>query len=247
MKRLHGLPAAPGIVRAPWIRIDRVLTPAGGRTTADGAAGEIERLEEASSGAAADLEAISREVRADGHADEAGIFEAQAAIARDPALATMATERIKGSHDDAISAILAAADSFALQLRSLEDDLLAARAADVIDVGDRIARRLAGTSEPTVGLERPAIVVAEDLPPSLTATLPRELTPRHRARGFFADGPCGDPRSRVRHPRGRRGARPARSAHGDSGAEATGELAIDGATGEVVVDPDDATTEALRR
>src|SRR5207244_4115231 len=113
-------------------------------------------------------------VRDDGHPDEAAIFEAQAAIARDPALAAMATERIKDAHDDAIGAVRGAAGAFAEQLRSLEDELLAARAVDVLDVGDRIARRLAGTDKPTVSLDRPAIIVADDLPPSLTATLPRD-------------------------------------------------------------------------
>src|SRR6185295_8070465 len=148
--------------------------PAGGRTTAAGVDREITRLAAASAAAAADLESISRAVRDDGHPDEAAIFEAQAAIARDSALAAMATERIQDAHDDAIAAVQAAAGTFAEQLRSLEDELLAARAADVIDVGDRIARRLAGTDQPTVGLDRPAIVVAEDLPPSLTATLRRD-------------------------------------------------------------------------
>ena len=165
MKRLHGLAAAPGVARAAWVRIDPALAPAGGRTTAAGVAGEIKRLADASAAAAVDLESISRDVRDDGHPDEAAIFEAQAAIARDPALAAMATERIKDAHDDAIAGVQAAAGAFAQQLRSLEDELLAARAADVIDVGDRIARRLAGTVQPTVGLDRPAIVVADDLPP----------------------------------------------------------------------------------
>ena len=132
------------------------------------------RLAKATADAAVDLEAISQRVRDDGHPAEAAIFEAQAAIAHDPALASMAIDRIHGSHDDAIGAILAAAGLFAEQLRSLDDELLAARAADVMDVGDRIARRLTGASQPKVGLDRPAIVVAGDLMPSLTATLPRE-------------------------------------------------------------------------
>src|SRR5919112_6238426 len=174
MKRLHGIAAAPGVARAPWVRIDPDPAPTGGGTTVAGVAGEIKRLADASAAAAVDLESISSHVRGDGHPDEAAIFEAQAAIARDPALAAMATERINDAHDDAIAAVQGAAESFAQQLRSLDDELLAARAADVIDVGDRIARRLAGALQPAVGLDRPAIVAADDLPPSLTATLPRE-------------------------------------------------------------------------
>jgi phosphoenolpyruvate-protein phosphotransferase len=247
MKRLHGLAAAPGVARAPWVRINPVSAPAGGRTTAAGVTGEIERLADASAGAAVELESISRAVRDDGHPDEAAIFEAQAAIARDPALAAMATERINDAHIDAIAAVQAAAEAFAEQLRSLEDELLAARAADVIDVGDRIARRLAGTDQPTVGLERPAIVVAHDLPPSLTATLPRE-----RLLGIALAGSSPTAHAAIL---ARAYGIPAvvgvrdlletltASATPGSGTD----LAMDGATGEVFVDPDEATIKRLNQ
>ena len=245
MKRLHGLAAAPGVARAPWVRIDPAPAPAGGRTTAAGVAGEIKRLAEASAAAAVDLESISRDVRDDGHPDEAAIFEAQAAIARDPALAAMATERIKDAHDDAIAAVQAAAGAFAEQLRSLEDELLAARAADVIDVGDRIARRLAGTVQPTVGLDRPAIVVADDLPPSLTATLPRD-----RLLGIALAGSSPTAHAAILARAygipavvGVRDLLETLTAAAEPGGRT--ELAIDGATGDVFVDPDEATIGRL--
>ena len=245
MKRLHGLAAAPGVARAAYVRIDPAPAPAGGRTTAAGVTGEIERLADASAGAAVELESISRAVSDDGHPDEAAIFEAQAAIARDPALAALATERIKGAHDDAIAAVQMAAGAFAEQLRSLEDELLAARAADVIDVGDRIARRLAGTAQPTVGLDRPAIVVADDLPPSLTATLPRD-----RLLGIALAGSSPTAHAAIL---ARAYGIPAVVGVRDlldtlSAAATPGngiDLAIDGGTGDVFVDPDPGTIERL--
>jgi phosphoenolpyruvate-protein phosphotransferase len=245
MKRLHGIAAAPGVARAPWVRIDPDPAPTGGRTTVAGVAGEIKRLAEASAAAAVDLESISSHVRDDGHPDEAAIFEAQAAIARDPALAAMATERINDAHDDAIAAVQGAAESFAQQLRSLDDELLAARAADVIDVGDRIARRLAGALQPAVGLDRPAIVAADDLPPSLTATLPRE-----RLLGIVLSGSSPTAHAAIL---ARAYGIPAIVGVRDlletlaATVEPDGrtELAIDGATGDVFVDPDDATVRRL--
>ena len=131
------------------------------------------------------------------------------------------------------------------QLRSLEDELLAARAADVIDVGDRIARRLAGTVQPTVGLDRPAIVVADDLPPSLTATLPRD-----RLLGIALAGSSPTAHAAILARAygipavvGVRDLLETLTAAVEPGGRT--ELAIDGATGDVFVDPDEATIGRL--
>jgi phosphoenolpyruvate-protein phosphotransferase len=66
-------------------------------------------------------------------------------------------------------AILAAGDQAADVLAGLEDELLAARAADVRDVAARIARILRGEEPPR--LTQRSIAVAIDLPPSITAEL----------------------------------------------------------------------------
>lgn len=129
--------------------------------------------------AAAEAVAVASERLADevvraGHADEAKIFLAHAMIARDPELLDAAATRIRTERSDGIAAIAAAASSVADLLRGLGDELLAARASDVTDVGDRIARELAGLPAAGIRLVGPSIVVAEDLPPSVTATLPRD-------------------------------------------------------------------------
>ena len=175
MKRLQGIGAAPGVVRAPWVRIEPAPALAGGRSHKGRGIGRGRGWRSPKADAAVDLEAISR-----GSATTVTPTRRRSSRRRQrsPAIrpsASMAIERIHGSHDDAIGAIQAAAGVFAEQLRSLDDELLAARAADVIDVGDRIARRLSrGSTTRGRSLDRPAIVVADDLPPSLTATLPRE-------------------------------------------------------------------------
>ena len=242
MRSLEGRAAAPGVVRGPWIRIDPAPPPTGGRIDPGSAADEIERLREASSAVADDLEAIAGRVDADGHPDEAAIFQAQASISRDPALATMAAERITESGEDAIAAVQAAAGSFADQLRSLDDEVLAARSADVVDVGQRIARRLSGVTD-TAGdvLTRAAVVVADDLPPSVTATLPRE-----HILGIALDGSSPTAHAAIL---ARAYGIPAVVGAGELletlRVEAEGgravELAIDGSSGEIVIDPDEAT------
>ena len=65
-----------------------------------------------------------------------------------------------------------------MAVAGLADETLAARAADVRDVGARIARILRGQ---TLALpDRPSIAVADDLPPSVTAEIPAGLPARHR-------------------------------------------------------------------
>jgi phosphoenolpyruvate-protein phosphotransferase len=132
------------------------------------------RLTAASEAVAKSRERDADELRRSGHPSEARIFEAHAEMARDPALLEDAIARINSSRATASSAIAAAATAVADQLRALGDETLAGRASDVLDVGDRIARQVAGLPAATIDLIAPCILIANDLPPSLTATLPRE-------------------------------------------------------------------------
>ncbi len=73
-----------------------------------------------------------------------------------------------------MAAIRAAGEQFAAEYRAIGDELLAARATDILDVAGRIADRLTGSHAAAPVLERPSIIAAADLTPSLTATLPRD-------------------------------------------------------------------------
>ena len=171
MRTVQGIPASTGVARGPWIVIGASEVPAGGRIAPGQAEAELERLVVARDAAAAELEALAAELTSAGR-DEGEIFDAQAMMARDPSLLDAATTAIGEGHD-AIGAIRIAAEGVAAQLRALGDELLAARAADVLDVAERIAARLAGVDR-TVALDGPSIVVAEDIPPSIAASLPRD-------------------------------------------------------------------------
>jgi phosphoenolpyruvate-protein phosphotransferase len=135
---------------------------------------EVARLVAAAEVVGQASERLADEVRRAGHAEEANVFLAHAMIARDPDLLDAAAASIRSDRADAIAAIAAAAAAVADQIRALNDKLLAGRASDILDVGDRIARELAGLASTDMRLVEPSIVVAEDLPPSVTATLPRD-------------------------------------------------------------------------
>jgi phosphoenolpyruvate-protein phosphotransferase (PTS system enzyme I) len=199
-------------------------------------AGEAERLQRAAAAAAAELRELAARVRNAGHDDESEIFDAHAAMALDPALAKAAVADMEQRGVDAVGGIVAAAADIAGRLAALDDELFRARANDVIDVGDRIARHLSGL--PTVaGLLEAAIVVGEDVSPSVTATLPRDLIlgialersspTAHAAILARAYG--------IPAVVGATGLLDALHAAGPDA-----ELAIDGSSGEILVAPEDA-------
>ncbi|MHB8961180.1 MAG: phosphoenolpyruvate--protein phosphotransferase [Candidatus Limnocylindrales bacterium] len=241
MRRFCGVPASPGIAMGPWQAMSDREQPRGRRIAPEEAEEQIARLERAAEAAAADLDALGGRLAKDGHPDEAAIFAAHAMMARDPALLALATEQVRLGHD-AIVAIGAAGEDIAGQLRALDDEVLSARAADVVDVAARIADRLSGAASATVDLAVPSIIVAHDLPPSVAATLPRDRllgialesgSPTAHAailaRAFGIPAVVG-----VQGLLAALAAEPPRAA-----------LWLDGATGELVLDPDTATGRDL--
>jgi phosphoenolpyruvate-protein phosphotransferase len=239
MRILHGAPASAGIAQGPMVVVAPPSKIEGGSIDPAQAPAEVARLEAAVERAAAALGRLAAEVAAAGHPEEAAIFEAQAEMARDPALLALARSRIAGG-EDAVAAIVGAAESFAAQLRALGDELLAARAADLADVGRRIALEVLGRTESAPSLAEPAIVVAEDLAPSVTASLPRD---RILGLALEAGSPTAHAAILAR-------AYGIPAVVGVAGllaavtAESPREVALDGETGEVVLDPD---PEAARR
>jgi phosphoenolpyruvate-protein phosphotransferase len=154
---LRGIAAAPGVaVAAPW-----VYRPASGGE-------DVVGLAEAAATAAAQLTALADRLRLAGREDEAGILDAQALMAEDPELIDGASNAIAAGAR-ASEAILAVGEEQAALLAALGDEILSARAADVRDVAERIARVIRGQAIPS--LERRSVAIAPDLPPSVTAEL----------------------------------------------------------------------------
>ena len=232
--RLAGVPAAPGVARGPWVHVRRRELPVGGRIDPARADAEEARIRDAANAAADELMALSEQVAAEGHDEEAAIFMAHAAMAWDPTLVETAVARVRDRDEDGVAAIVASGAAAAAQLAALDDPLLAARAADVVDVADRIARILAGLPTGGATLASPAVVVAEDLSPSMTATLPRE-----HILGIVLE--AGSPTAHAAILARAYGIAAVVGAAGVLATlEAAGphtEVALDGATGEVVIAP----------
>jgi multiphosphoryl transfer protein len=102
---------------------------------------------------------------------EAAIFDAQLLFLEDPVLLEAAHHRISENHINAEAAWQAVVDEVATSYRTLEDSYLQERVEDVVDVGQRVLRLLAGNTPANLHLDQPAILVATDLTPSDTARL----------------------------------------------------------------------------
>jgi phosphoenolpyruvate-protein phosphotransferase len=228
-RRLVGLPGAPGAAVGPaW----RYREETGGEPLSIAGDPRV-ALETAAEETAAQLEALAEGLRGLGRDDEAGIFEAQAMMATDPTLLDDAAARVAAGEAPDV-AVRSAAGSAAAMLAALDDELLAARAADVRDVGARIGRTLRG--ERLVLPDRPSIAVADDLPPSVTAEIP----------AGFLSGIALQAGSATAHAvilaRGLGipaivGVEGLLDAVDDASADGPPDLAVDGEAGAIVIDP----------
>jgi phosphoenolpyruvate-protein phosphotransferase len=97
-------------------------------------------------------------------------------MAQDPMLREAVENHLKAGKP-VEGAVAAATDELAGLLRGMKDEMFAARATDVQDVGRRILRVLLGLPDTSLNtLRTPSIILAHDLTPSDTARLQPELT-----------------------------------------------------------------------
>jgi len=156
---LVGLAAAGGVAVAGAFVL-RDSPPSG-----NGAGGECERARalQALADVAEELGRAAVRLRAAGLVDEAEILEANRLMSEDPSLESEVAEL--ALELPAAVAVARATDHHASLLAGLDDPLLAARAADVRELGRRAARLLSG-APPLVLPDRPVVLVARDLGPA---------------------------------------------------------------------------------
>jgi multiphosphoryl transfer protein len=167
-RQQQGVAASPGLAIGKLVRHEsHVLNvedkPVGAME--DGAA-----LETAIARITADLTALEADTRQRLGAGEAAIFAAQRELLADPGLMRAAIGDIMRGHGVAW-AWKKVIDARVDQQRQLADPLLAARALDLRDAGERVLATLLGVERRAVVLREPSILVAEDLTPSDTLQL----------------------------------------------------------------------------
>jgi phosphocarrier protein FPr len=129
-------------------------------------------LNDAIDRATVELETLENLLKQEADPDKAAIFAAHRVILRDPDLLDIASSAIdKGK--SAAFAWRRAYTTYAERLAEMKNELLAQRAADVRDVGQRVLEEVTGQRREKEEIPEGTILVAEDLTPSDTASLDR--------------------------------------------------------------------------
>ncbi len=137
---------------------------------------ELARFQAAREQARAELADLKAHLEARADSATAAIFDAHAMMLDDPMLSEAVASRVRNGLI-VEAAVAGAADELAALLSGMDNELFAARAADVRDVCQRVLRILLGLPEARLdSLAKPSIIVARDLTPSDTARLHPEKT-----------------------------------------------------------------------
>jgi phosphocarrier protein FPr len=165
---LAGIPASPGIAIGPAAHY-RVQQQRVESHTVDDPSAEWQRLLNAIQTARQEIDDLRQRVSEQGNQAEAAIFQAHMLFLEDPSLLEAVQERILSESINAGAAWQTEIDELAAQFRQMTDEYMQGRAADVLDVGQRVLRHLLGVQATSLDLSEPSIVLASDLTPSDTA------------------------------------------------------------------------------
>lgn len=167
---LLGIAASSGVAIAPIVHYQPTHISIR-KYHVDDAEAEWQRVQGAIHTARQEIQAVFSQASIQIGDAEAAIFDAQLLFLEDPVLLEAAKERILEHHINAEAAWQAVVNEVATSYHTLEDSYLQERVDDVVDVGQRVLRLLAGNAPAKVHLDEPAILVATDLTPSDTAGL----------------------------------------------------------------------------
>ena len=241
--RLSGLGVSPGIGIGKALVLKRGARDLRFRIPADRVARELERLAEARRRSREQLQQIRQRIATSVGAEHAYLFDAQLLMLDDAMLIERAAEIVRTEHLNAGSALERAFAEISALFDQADDAYLRERQGDVGDVVGRLCMNLRAGGDPLElfkDLEGPLVLVADELTPSVIAQLDWQ-----RFAAFVTDAGSWTYHTAIL----------ARSIHVPAVAGLRDAstvivpgalLAVDGATGDVFVDPDPAELDHLR-
>lgn len=237
---LSGRAAAPGAVAAPVFVLEANPAQADPvpQTRSGSAEEEKRRLSHALDQARSELLDLAGRVAEAAGEEEGDIFEAHADFASDPEIASQAQGSIRAGAS-AERAVIQAFETFRQLLSASTSTYLAERAADLDDVRDRVVAILLGRSTAVPIPQVRSVIVAGELTPSQTASVPRALIA-----GIVTE--TGSPTSHAAILARSLGIPAVVACGGLLDAVVDGVMvALDGRDGTVIVDPDEDQLDAI--
>lgn len=132
---------------------------------------EVKRFEDAKAKAVAELQELYQKAMSDVGETNAMIFEIHQMMLEDLDYIESIENIIRTQEVNAEFAVATTADNFAQMFASMDDAYMQGRAADVKDVSERVLDILCGVGESMAQTDEPCIIAADDLAPSETVQL----------------------------------------------------------------------------
>lgn len=136
---------------------------------------EIERYRQAKQTAMEQLRGLYQKALKEVGEANAAIFEIHQMMLEDDDYNESVENIIRMQQVNAEYAVASTGDNFSQMFASMDDDYMKARSADVKDISERVLRVLSGKTQGSVAGEEPVIIVADDLAPSETVQLNKDL------------------------------------------------------------------------
>ena len=137
--------------------------------------GELPRYEAAKAAAIEQLQELYQKALKEVGEANAAIFEIHQMMLDDGDYNESVENIIETQKINAEYAVAVTGDNFAQMFRAMDDDYMRERAADVKDVSERVLSILNGGQKGKVVTDEPVIIVADDLAPSETVQLEKDM------------------------------------------------------------------------
>lgn len=137
--------------------------------------GELARYEAAKTAAIEQLQELYQKALKEVGEANAAIFEIHQMMLDDGDYNESVENIIEAQKVNAEYAVAVTGDNFAQMFRAMDDDYMRERAADVKDISERVLSILNGGQKGKVVTDEPVIIVADDLAPSETVQLEKDM------------------------------------------------------------------------
>ncbi|MDD6066799.1 MAG: phosphoenolpyruvate-utilizing N-terminal domain-containing protein, partial [Firmicutes bacterium] len=136
---------------------------------------EVQRFEDAKAEAIRELGELYDKAVSEVGESNAMLFQTHQFMLEDLDYVEAITNMIKTQSINAEYAVSATGDNFSQMFAAMDDDYMRERAADVKDISARVVKILSGVSENGLVTDKPVILAADDLAPSETVQLNKDM------------------------------------------------------------------------